>query len=173
MSVPSTLYGDFILPGNLALTGTAQLPAAAVTDTNVSGTANISQAKIQSRPHATYGQAGGADAANATQVMFRAHKACTVLAAKITPDVVPAGGTKALAVDVKKSTAGGNWTSILTGTGSITANSAARTPVALTLSGTPTLIADDLLQASVTISGSNGTNVQGFLLDVILAEDGT
>lgn len=135
--------------------------------------ANIDQAKLQTRARATYGQAGGADAAAADVIVHRAYKASTVLAATITPDAVPAGGTKTLTIDVKKSTAGGAWSSILSATTTLNTSSVARTPVALSLSGTPTLLAGDALRVSITVGGTGGTGVQGFVVDLVLAENGS
>ena len=144
-----------------------------ITDLSIPSGANLTQPKLQHRHQVAYQQIGGADATAADAILYRAYKSATVLEAKITPDAVPAGGTKTLTVDIQNSTGGGAWATNLTGTTSLGTSDTARTPKAISLSGTPTMVAGDVLRAHLTIGGSGGTGVQGFIVDVVIAENGT
>ena len=150
--------------GVISLNGTVDNAA-------VKDSANLSQTKLQHRAHRTYHQVGGADVVAFDNILYRAYKHATVLEITATPDVVPAGGTKTLTIDVKKSTAGGAWGTILSGTTEINSSSVARTPLELSLSGSPSLLAGDILKVVGTLAGSGGTNVQGVLVEAVLAED--
>jgi hypothetical protein len=143
-----------------------------VNSRSVASGSNLDETNLQHRHHVEFGQNGAADAAAATRVVYRAYKPSTVLVAYVTPDVVPTGGTKTMTVDVKKSTAGGAWASILTATTTLDGTAVARTPVALSLSGSPALIAGDLLQIVITVGGSGGSGVQGFMVEIVVTENG-
>ena len=147
-------------------------PSNKIDDSAIPPGANINQTKLQSRARVLYSQIGAADPTVGDFIVHRSYTPATVLAANVTPDAVPAGGTKTMVIDIKKSTGGGAWATILTGVTTLTTASTARTPVAISLSGTPTLIAGDLLRISITAGGSGGTGVQGFLVDIVLAENG-
>lgn len=133
--------------------------------------ANLAEDKLQHRAHPTYNQAGGTDVVAFDTIIYRVYKHATVLEISATPDAVSAGGTKTLTIDVKKSTAGGAFATILSATTELNTSSAARTPVELSLSGTPTLLAGDLLKVIGTLGGSAGTNAQGLLIEAVIKED--
>ena len=141
-----------------------------INDRSVSDGANVSDAKLQHRPHATYLQNGPGNAVNCTAIVFQAYKPCTVYAAYVVPDVPPTGNST-FTVDVQKSTNAGAWATILSSNTALSNSSTARSPVALSLSGTPTLIATDLLRVVGTIAGT-GNNVQGVTVTAFIAENG-
>jgi hypothetical protein len=144
---------------------------AKITNDDIPALANIGHSKLEHRHKARYQVAGGADVAAVNQIIHRAYKAGTVLAAYATPDAVPAGGTLSITIDIHKSTGGGAWATILSSTTTISSAGTARTPIAMSLSGTPALIAGDLLKVIITVAGAAGTNVQGLLVDVDIAEN--
>lgn len=144
-----------------------------VNATSITSGANLPQQNLQHRARATYQVAGGADVAAATQVIYHAYKAGSLIAAYATPDAVPAGGTKAIAIDLKRSAAGGAWTTVLSSTLTIDGTATARTPIALSPLASVSFVAGDALQLVITASGTGGTGVQGLLVDVLIAESGS
>lgn len=159
--------------GAHSFSGAVSMPAASITSAAIAAAANISQSKLQHRRTAQVQVDGGADVATVTKYLCRFHRSATLLGLFATPDAVPAGGTKAIVIDVKKSTGGGAWASILSATLTINSSSTARTPVTLSYSGSPTFVEGDVLQVVITASGTGGTGVQGLLVDLVAAEDGT
>jgi hypothetical protein len=146
----------------------------AINNKSVVSGANIDEAKVMHRHHATLRLKAGTDVVAQTEHIFCAYTGCEVLAVRAIADTVPSGGgvDKKVTIDVKKSTGGGAFSSILTGTFDIDSADTSKTAVTGTLDGTPTLVAGDLLEAVVTVSGSVGTQAQGLLVEVIIAENG-
>lgn len=144
-----------------------------ITAADIAPGANLLETDVQHRRHLHYAVAGGADAAALTMLLGRMAKSGSIVSAYVTPDVVPATGTKTMTVDLQKSTGGGAWTTVLSSTLTINGSSVARTPVAMSLSGTPTHVAGDVYRINVTVGGSGGTGVQGWEIDVYATENCT
>jgi hypothetical protein len=169
---PSRVYGDFEFPGDVNLTGTAALPAGSVTDASVLAGTNINQAKVVHRIHRGTVQGSTGAVVAATQEFFTAYRGCTILDAKATVITKATGADRKVVVQLKKSTAGSTFATILTAATTFTSTATDRVPVSLSLSGTPTLIATDLLRTEVSVSGSSSAQAKGLLIDVMIAEDG-
>ena len=170
MATPPILDpADHQFQGAISFTGSVSLPAAVVTDAAVATGANIAGTKLVHYVHATHHQAG--TVAAKTEQIFLAYKAGTLysLAASIDTAIT---GDNTVVIDVKKSTAGGAWSSVLSGTTTFNSSTVARTPAALSISGTPTFIANDMLQVIVTVAGS-GTQATGLIVRAVVAENGT
>lgn len=159
--------------GDVSFTGSVRHASGSVTNDSVAAGANIAATKVNQRVHAVHTQAIAAVVAAGTWVVYLAHRAGTVLGVRVYPYTSPTGGDLAYAVDVKKSTAGGAFASILTGTVAISSADASLTSQDATLSGTPTVIEDDALAVVVTVSGSTGTQGYGLCVDIIVEENGT
>jgi hypothetical protein len=101
------LYGDFIFPGDVALTGTATLPTVSVSNATISTTANVTESKLQHRHFAKHSQASAGVVAVASDVVYIAYTTATVLGVRVGVDTAPTGGDLAYTVDVKKSTGRG------------------------------------------------------------------
>ena len=164
---------DYVWSGNHVFAGTVSLPAQTVEDADVKTAANLSETKLQHRAHSTHRQKTGTDVVTQTEIVHIAYRGEVVLAVQITVDVKQTAGDKTVTVDVKKSTAGGAFATILTGVFTISTASTSKTTYNATLSGTPTLIAGDLLEVVATAAGSTGDQAQGLHVDVVTAENGT
>ena len=171
MASPSRMEGDYDFPGNVQFTGTTALPDLTVTDAKVSATAAIAQTKVIHRHVIHYSQPTNGVVVLKSEVVHIAYRASTILDVSIIPDTAPTGGDLLYTVDVKKSTAAGAWASILSSAYSVTAAKADRTVYAATLSGTPTLIADDALQVVIAVAGSTGTQGYGVCVVITLYEN--
>lgn len=165
--------GDLVVTGALAA-GSMIIPASSIADSQVSPTAGIQAAKLQHQHAINYSQASGTSVVTETRVVHTVQGATgTVLAVDVTPDAVPSNGggdDKQYTVDVKKSTGGGAWTSILTGVLTVSKTDTARTVKHATLSGTPALVDGDALQVIITASGSTGTQAQGVNVTITTRE---
>ena len=167
----SRIYGNFDFPGEVSLTGTVSLPAGTVTNTAVLAATNIDSTKVNHRHHIQYTQAG--TVAAETKLAFIAYRACTVLSVKAAVVTVATGADRELTVEVKTSTGGGALASILSSALSIDETKAALTHYDATLSGTPTMAADDLLAVVIAVSGSAGAQAVGLVVDIVVEENGT
>jgi hypothetical protein len=168
---PEYHYLDQVFPGDVQFTGTIGLPTGSLTSAMVASAANVAEAKLQHRVHIQYNTPDGTDITTLTTPVFLAYKGCTVLAVQALCIDNCAGGDKKFTVDVQKSTAGGAAASILTAALDF-ASKTDLTTYSATLSGTPTLVATDMLQVVTTVSGSTGDQGQGLIVDIVLKEDG-
>lgn len=166
------LTEDMDFYGNCTFVGDLTLPQGIVDNGSMKANAAIVHTKIQHRPIVPYSQASGTDVVAETRVVHIAHENETVLNVNIFITTAPTGGDKAFTVDVKKSTAGGAFATILTGVYTVNSSKADRTTYAGTLSGTPTLVAGDALEVVVAVSGSTGSQGQGVHVNVVVSENG-
>jgi hypothetical protein len=148
------------------------LPDGCIADDQVAANASIDETKLVHRHVVAYAQPCGSDVVSESKVVHVAYRSANVLQAQAVIDAA-AGTGQSLTVDVKKSTAGGAWSSILTAPLSLT-SAAARIPNNLVLAGAPTLAEGDLLQVVVTATGG-GTDPQaeGLHVSIVVAEAGT
>lgn len=111
----------------------------------------------------------GLDVGAITKIVHAAKAKGKIIAVNVTPNVAPIGAYVWTA-DVKKSTAGGAFASILVTTEDVDSNSVDRTPQAVALAVT-TYGDDDVFQIVVTISGASGTKGQGGCIVLWLDEE--
>lgn len=96
-----------------------------------------------------------------------------VLAITVVPYTAPTGGDLAYTVDLKKGNQATPVASILTGVITINSSDADRQANAGTLSSSPTTCAaGDFLSITVALTGSTGTQGQGYTITVDIEEDG-
>jgi hypothetical protein len=166
----SRLEGNVYVNGNLSA-ASVTIPPAAIKANHIEGNAGIEATKVVHQIPCHYRQVEGADVVSQSAPVHIAAAAATVVAVKVLTVTAPNGGNKLFTVDVKKSTGGGAYATILTGV--ITVDDAAtdRQVLSGTLSGTPTLVAGDSLQVVIAASGSTGTQGQGVLVEVIVREN--
>lgn len=142
------IEGDTYITGTLTA-GAMNVPASSVGNTEIEAQANISASKLEHQHNLNVAIFDHATDVSARRVgFFRAESNCTIdkFAVYVT---VAAGATTTVSVDLLK-----NGTTILTGTISITNSHTAYQIVEGTLSSS-TLVADDVLEVNVTISGTN------------------
>lgn len=168
---PETHYLDHVFSGDVQFTGTIGLPSGSLTDAMVAASANVTQSKLEHRHVISYHQVGGTDVVSATIPLYLAYKGVTVLGVEAMAIAAPTGGDKKFTIDVKKSTAGGAAATILTAVLDF-ASKTNLTAYAATLSGTPTMIATDMLEVVIAASGSTGSQGQGLVVNIYVAENG-
>lgn len=171
---PIRIPGDVLVGGNFQ-SKTFTLPANSVTDTSVASGANISYLKLTHMVMADYAQDSGADVATKTNVIYacRSTLGATVFDVAVIIDTAPTGGDKAYTVDVKRSTGGGAFATILTGVVTVNNSSTTRSVNVASISGTTcTLVQGDILNVVVTTSGSTGSQGQGVRVVARIAELG-
>lgn len=95
-----------------------------------------------------------------------------VVAVSVTPFTAPTGGNLAYTVDIKKGNQATPVATILTGVITINSSDADRQTNAGTLSSSPTTCAaGDFLSLTVALTGSTGTQGQGYVVTVDIDED--
>lgn len=172
MSTPSVHQGDHYFVGTVSCGG-LDVPAGAIADSNFSSaaTARLDAAKAVHQFPIGYDQDDGADVATKTRKIHLARGAGTVLEFAVVVAVAPAGGNKAIAIDLQKSTGGGAFTSLLNAPVAIDSSKSALTKYLATLITTPTYTANDILEVVVTASGNTGNQAQGMAAVAMLAEN--
>ncbi len=93
----------------------------------------------------------------------------TIVAAQVV-HAVAGTGDRTVTVDLQKSTAGGAFATILSGTMQVLVATTIRTAVTATISSAG-VVAGDIIEAIVTLGGTTGSYPQGLLLTVTIEED--
>jgi len=142
----------------------------------VSG-ANLAGQSVQHYHHVGSKQYEGTNVVARNEIIYCAYKNSQILAAWVTPESVPASGTS-VTVDLQSYIVGTGWTSVLSGTLTLSSTLTAYTPLALSVSSAnlvPAVASTNsasLLRTVVTVTGA-GTQVQGLSIDVVINENGT
>lgn len=146
---------------------------ASVYDQVASSNANKrwSHDKIVQRLELHHRQADGADVASATELLAVMTKASQLVGVTVRPTTAPAGGDKAVSVDVQKAASGsGSWSSLLDSAVSLADGDADDTKKEATLAATPTLADGDAVRVVVTASGSTGSQAQGLVVVISIKD---
>lgn len=165
----STIQGDVYVQGNLSAR-TMKVPDGAVTNAAIAQGAGIEADKVVHQFPLHYGQPAGQDVAAATAGLHIVNGSSgQVVDVEAVALAVPAGGGKAVSIDIKRSRNGGAFATILSAPIAINAASTVRVPIAANVASAD-LVAGDVLEAVVTTSGSTGTQAQGLLVTVTISE---
>lgn len=164
-----------IVPSNMHVQhtlscGTFSPPASSIGSAAVNASEPIVASKLYHRYKPRHSQATGSSVAAATENVFIATADCVVNNVRVFVETAPIG-VKTFTVDVKKSTAGGAFASILSSVVTVNSSTTNRSVTVGTLSGTPTLIATDVLQVVVAVTGSSGTQALGMVAQIEIDEE--
>lgn len=172
MAVPSDIRGDYNASGTWRFTGDVVLPNDTIESANIDPATTFEHSVLEHRFPVWYAQADGADVTSETKMVHYAYKASTILAGYAIIDAAPlySTGDKEVTVDVKKSTGGAAYATILTTTLTIDADSDEKVPLSLTIDDDE-LAAEDVLEVVVTASGSSGVQAQGLAVVLIVVEN--
>jgi hypothetical protein len=157
MANPSVIQGGMIVYGSLSASA-IEYPALSVKNSHVSETAGdrLTAAKVVHQFPVSYYQADGAAVAAQTATLHIAKAAGTLVGIQaVITGVVPTT-TDTVTIDFQKSTAGGAFATMLTGTIVLDIASVIRVPESGTPIATPTYAAGDVLRIVVTVSGTSG-----------------
>jgi len=138
-----------------------------LTDASISSAAPISDTKTVHRYTFELTQTGTVVAGKAGRINYSSGTLLEVTAA-ITE--AQATGNYAVTVDLKKSTGGGAFASVLSSTLTLNSGNTLYVPVLATIN-TSSLIASDILLIVVTVSGNSGAQAQGLAVTVTLSEN--
>lgn len=165
-----TIPNNVRIQGSLVPQGFSP-PAGCISNAAIAVAADIDPAKMGHQHAITYTQDSGADVASKTRVVHVARGAGEVIGVQIAIDTAPNGGNKLFTVDVKKSTAGGVFATILTGVVTVDDDDTDRSVVSGTLIPSPTFVAGDILEVVIAASGSTGSQGQGVAVVITTRED--
>jgi hypothetical protein len=135
----------------------------------VAAAAGIAASKLVHHFPVSLSQAAGSVVASETRVVHIAKAAGTIAYVAVVTDTAPTGGDKAFTVDVKKSTGGGAFASVLSAVVTVNSSSTSKTPQAGTVS-VAAYAAGDVLEIVIAASGSTGTQGYGPCVTVYLQE---
>lgn len=161
---------DYQFTGQVVFSGAVYLPTGSVENDDVKAAAGISASKLQSQRDICGELFESATAIAAlTRLIYAAKGAGTLLSFKSWIEVVATGGDRTVAVDLKKSTAGGAWASVLSATSNYTNGSSVRTLVAGTINNA-SYVAGDLFQVVVAVAGAAGDQAKGLGFQLLADE---
>jgi hypothetical protein len=161
---------DYMWSGNHQFGGGFALPDGCITDAKVPAGANIDEAKFEHRAPVKCAQAGTVVAA--TESIYIAFRPGVVAGFKAVLDTIPTGADRTITIDIKKSTAGGAYASILSAPLVLDDDSVAKVVEDFSISGTPAIAEDDILQIVITVAGSAGAQGAGLLVWGVVVENG-
>lgn len=168
----SVIQGDVEFQGTVSFGGDVGLPAGTVDDTAFSSTSGdrLTYEKQEHYRQIVYTQDGGTDIVTQTRLVYLAKGAGEVTHVWIRPATSPSGGDKQYTVDVKKAADGSSsFTSILSAAVTISSADTSNTQQAATVT-TSTMSAKDCLEIVITASGSTGSQGQGLIVVIGIAE---
>ena len=173
MDQPARTYNDQIHAGDVSFTGNVNLPDGAVGNTQLALDPNnlIDADKAEHRRAVAQKSPIGSDVAALDEIVHIFDADAVINDVSVVCETAPAGaGDKKAVIDVQIYTS--SWASILSGGAQDVDDSYAdNTREVLTLDGTPTAVAGNLLRITRTISGSSGTHAQGMTTVVKYTED--
>lgn len=165
----ATVKDNWHVDGHLSCK-TLTLPAAAVANTQVSGTADILATKVRHQFPISWSQKDATDVVSETVLLHIANADGDIHAFEVRPTIVPTGGDKQYTVDIQMAADGsGSWTTLLSAVITVSTSSTANTLIAGTLTDT-SYLNGEAVRIVVTASGSTGSQGQGFVATLWLRE---
>lgn len=160
---------NWYFAGTIGATNIAY-PKNQIANEAIKALAGIEATKVVHQHAIKYVQPGGVNVAAATVPLHTFRSSAEIVAAEVVPIVAPNGGDSAYTVDVQKGNQSTPFASVLGAPIGVGDAQADREVV--TGSVTTTAAADgDTLQAVVAVSGTTGTQGQGFILTVWVREN--
>lgn len=179
VSLVSLLYGDTIrdnvdrvMSGSWTFTGSVTLPANTIDEGDVKTTALFAADNLVARFAKSADQKTGTAVTSETRYIHVAKYAGLVTSVEAAIDAA-ISGDNTLVIDVKKSTGGAAFATILSSTLTINSSTAAKTATAATIDATKDdYVAGDIFEVIVTAAGT-GTQAQGLNVTVFFEEEPT
>ena len=167
MGTPVTFPGDVIISGGLTV-GSMALPAGSIGNSQIAALAGLDASKVVHRDwmeHELFGPA--TPVAALTKRIARMTANATLLSVSVEIEVQATGGDRTVDVDIKKSSGGGAFASILAAPIHLTNATAILTAVAGAFSNA-NLVAGDILEVTVAVAGIAANQAQGLGLTISL-----
>ena len=169
MPEPVEFPSDVRINGELSCRD-INLPDSCVGDDNIEAGANIDATKVIHQHGLHYDQKAGTDVAAETRIIHTFRNAATIVAVEVVPHTAPTGGDKAFTVDLQKGNASTAFATMLSSPVTVNSSSAARTIQTGALASSAAADGDSL-QIVVAVSGSTGSQGQGFSVTVWVREE--
>ena len=165
MNVPM----DLNVQGNLTAQ-TATLPSACVGDANVKSGADVGYAKLQHVQKYQHYQAPGTAIVAATQDLFIAQAAGSLLDIEaVITGAIATDASRTVTIDLQKSTAGAAFASVLSSTIQLDNTNTIRVLEVGTITTAP-FVDGDVFRLTVVVAGGAGNQAQGLLVTVRVYE---
>ncbi len=166
---------DNTYSGINSFSGTLNIPASTIEDVDINiGVPVIQAVKLEHQfgvPAELFGPA--TTVAAVTQWIYILHGTTgEIVNFEAAIAVVADDAGRTITVDLQKSTGGGAFATVLSGTIGFTNGSSARTAVAGTISSAD-LVDGDILEIIVTVAGGSGNQATGLTVNTILRENPT
>lgn len=172
MAAPIIIPGDAIIQGTLSVGVGVNLPTGSVTNEEIAASAGIEASKLQT--HFRFKDelfAAATTVAAVSKYVFTAHAAGSLLGVEaVITGAIATGADRIVSIDLKKSTAGGAFASVLSGVFGFTNSSTLLVPVSGTIV-TPNYIAGDTFEIVVTVAGSASAQATGLGITIATAEN--
>lgn len=170
MAEPTRIIGETHFAGPVVLLSTVTMPDGAIGNADIEAGAAIAATKLQHQFPLHLSVSG--TVAAVTNIVHVARGAGTLVSVEAVAATVPTGTgcDYTVTCDVKKSTAGGAFATMLTTTAVIDDGETDLTPVAAVVSGSNTYVDGDLLEIVVTVAGSVGTQATGLCVTAFVYE---
>jgi hypothetical protein len=159
---PEKTFHDQVHAGAVSFSGSVNLPDGAVGNTQIKldATNLVDADKLEHRRALAQKSPIGSDVAALDEIVHIFDAAAVIEDVSVVCETAPAGGDKKAVIDVQIYTS--SWASILSGGAQdVDSSYSDNTRQVLTLSGTPTAVAGNLLRITRTVSGSTGSHAQG------------
>ncbi len=157
---------DLRVDGQLYPAGGIALPNGCVADAQVPSNAGIGCTKLQEQACFRHRQLSGTAVVAAADMVGSIHgTSASIVLVRALVDTVATGADRTVTVDVKKSTGGGAFATVLTSTVVFNNASAARTWVTFSVASA-NLADGDVLQVTAAVAGAAGNQAQGLLVEV-------
>jgi hypothetical protein len=167
------IAGDLRVHGNISC-NTFSPPAGSINNQAILGDAQIAAEKLQQQGNGIWTAVelfGPLTAVTAlTKTLGMAYAPGTLVDLDAWIEVVATGADRTVTVDLHKSTGGGAYSTVLSGTIGFRNVSTVRVAVGATIS-TPAYVAGDIFRLVVTVAGSAGAQATGLTVRLTARED--
>lgn len=163
---------DRVMSGSWVFSGTVSLPANSVDENTMKTAALLPAAKLVTRFAKDHRQVTGTAVTAKTEHVHIAKYVGIVKSVEASIDAAITGDNTVV-IDVKKSTGGAAFATILSSTLTINSSTAVRTATAATIDATKDdYVAGDIFEVIVTVAGT-GTQAQGLNVTIFFEENPT
>ena len=162
--MPSRIQGETHFTDPVVFLGSVTMADGQITDNHIKAGADIAYSKLQHSFPLVLSQATGTAVVSETRVVHVAKGAGALLSVEASVVTVATGADRTVTVDVKKSTGGGAFATLLSETIVLDDDSVALIPEEGTVSSTPTYADGDLIEIVVTVAGSADAQAEGLVV---------
>jgi len=165
------IEGDRVYSDDVTFLKAPAMPEGSIDDDMIESGAGIQASKVVHQIALHHVQADGSDVAAAVELVHIARGAGELLAVSVVADAVPAGGDKEVSVEVKKSTGGAAFATLLDSAVTLSSSDTDRTVKDATVASSNDYAADDVISIEVSVSGSTGSQAQGLCVTAWVREN--